>query len=289
MDTGNSTVVIPPYTVNNFGFLPNKDLEIAALVLYSTFTCVMLGLIFWKKTYFMGMLIAGGLLEIVGFITRIYETSHLDNEPVFIVSEITVLIAPTVMAAAVYALTARLMSRGKVTIPIFTPLVTKWFFLTFDVIAFFVQGGGGGVLGSAKTADGLKMGANIILGGLSVSLGVFITFLVVSLVIHIKSIKSPQNQGTDLRWTRIFYVIYFNMACFISRAFYRVFEFKDGNIYGKLSIEEKYFYTLDVMMMMFILLSWIIFHPSWFGFTSATSETNDVEMPEVKNNTQVNS
>jgi len=273
------------YQFNYFFFIPNKPLEDAALAVYCFLTVALFIMVLWKKTYFMAAMIAGGLLEIIGFAARIWETSHVDNEPVYIIYMISVLIAPTVMAAADYSLTSRLMSRGGVKIPFFTPKVTKWFFLIFDIIAFFVQGGGGGILGTAKKEADYKLGSNVILGGLAVSLGVFGTFLIVSIAIHVKSVRA--NRGSDLRWTRIFYVIYFNMCCFIARAFFRVFEFKDGNLQGDLSVQEKYFYTLDVLMMVLILFSWIIFHPSIFGFTSKEAEDGGgvpLQKIDVKNN-----
>jgi len=250
-----------------FGFKPNLGLEIAAITVYAILTVIVFYLNVKKRTFFMMPIVVGGALEIFGFAWRIWETSHFNSEAGYILYLVPVLVAPTVLAAADYSLASVVMSKGNVRIPFFTPKVTKYLFLVCDIAAFFIQGLGGSVAASAKTISVEKTGSNIVLGGLAISLAVFLIFLLLSLALQLKIHR--QHSG-DKSWMRIFYVVYVNMLCLSIRAFYRVAEFRQGSTHNKLSIDEAYFYTLDVLLMMILMFTWIPFHPSTFGLTKDT-------------------
>jgi len=249
-----------------FGFVPNKPAEYIILVVFFILFIAITALNIRHKTLFMMALTFGALLEVVAFIFRIYTTYHDLSEFGYLIYLISVLVAPTVLAAGDYSLASLVMTKGKVRICCFTPKVTKWVFLMFDLFAFVLQGLGGAVAGSAKSKSQVQTGANIILGGLAVSLLVFIIFLLLSITLHISSWKHARKQE-DNGWTRIFWVIYLNMICLTIRAFYRVAEFQGGTNDSVLSTDEAYFYILDTLMMIIVLLSWVIFHPNRFGIT----------------------
>jgi RTA1 like protein len=95
-------------------------------------------------------------------------------------------------------------------------------------------------------------------------LAVFVIFLFISVVLHLK-VRNNVDDGEDKRWTNIFFVVYLNMTCLSVRALYRVAEFAQTNYHSKLSTNEAYFYSLDVLLMIILMASWIPFHPSRFG------------------------
>eukprot|EP00026_Physarum_polycephalum_P014648 Phypoly_transcript_15186.p1 GENE.Phypoly_transcript_15186~~Phypoly_transcript_15186.p1 ORF type:complete len:283 (+),score=51.62 Phypoly_transcript_15186:82-930(+) len=273
---------LAPTVDGYFGFKPIMGLQIAALVVYSLLTATVLGLNIWKRAWFMMAIVVGGALEIFAFAWRIWETSHYNSEAGYILYLVPVLVAPTVLAAANYALAASIMIKADVRVPIFTPKVTKWVFLVCDVAAFFIQGIGGSVAGAAKTVKTAQTGSNIILGGLAISLGVFVIFLILAAALHFK-IRRQQH----VRWMNIFYVVYVNMLCLSIRAVYRVVEFAQGDYHNKISDNETYFYVLDVLLMMILIASWIPFHPSFLGLSmrdedeSAVTPMGDKEMKSV--------
>jgi RTA1 like protein len=107
-----------------FGFQPIKGLEIAALIIYCILTVLALTMNIRKKSWFMNPIVAvsppipiaqislsnssnqGGVLEIIGFAARIWETSNNQSEAGYIVYLVPVIVAPTVLAAANYSLTS---------------------------------------------------------------------------------------------------------------------------------------------------------------------------------------
>jgi len=252
-----------------FGFKPILGIEVAALVVYSILTICVLYLNVRKRTWFMMPIVVGGALEIFGFAWRIWETSNDHSEVGFILYLVPVLVAPTVLAAADYALASVVMTKANTRIRFFSPKVTKYLFLVCDIAAFLIQGMGGSIAGSAKTQKQQQLGSNIVLFGLGISLAVFIIFLFLSVGLHVKIRKSADGT-TDLRWMKIFYVVYANMTFLSIRAIYRVAEFGQKNYHNKLSDNEVYFYFLDCLLMILLIAVWVPWHPSVFGLTKDT-------------------
>jgi len=268
MNTTNST--IPHFTVpprNFFGFVPNKGLEIAVLIILVVLTIAMLIQNIRKRTWFMMPIVYGGLIEILGFSARIYTTWHTDSQNGFIIYLVPVIVAPTVLAAADYALAGPVMAKGRVRVACCTPSVSKYSFLIFDILAFLIQGFGATLVGTGKSLADVQRGSNIILGGLAISLSVFVIFLFYSIILHRRILAKIRKNGGDdefPNWTRIFWVVYFNMMMLTIRAFYRVAEFEQKGS-GQLSTNEGYFYGLDIFLMVLLMASWVVFHPSRFN------------------------
>jgi len=267
-----------------FGFYPIKGLEYAALIIFIILLLTITIQNIKHRTWFMMALSVGGLLEVVAFIFRIYTTYHPMSEAGYIIYLVSVLVAPTVLAAADYSLASLVMNRGKLSFCCFTPKVTKWVFLICDLFAFVLQGLGGAVAGSAKKLSQVHTGTHIILIGLAVSLAVFVIFLFLSMALHLAIKKRTGKTLDDHSWMRIFYVIYANMTFLTIRAFYRVAEFHSGSNRTSLSTNEAYFYVLDTLMMILVMLSWVVFHPSRFGVTKDIDlgADNGTDMDKVK-------
>lgn len=259
---------------NYFGFEPILGLEAAALAIFSILTFTILVLNVRGKTHYMTPIVVGGALEIMALAFRIV-TTYESHEIFYILYIVPVLVAPTVLAAADYALASIIMNRGGLKIPFFSVEVTKYLFLAFDIAAFSLQGVGGGLIGAAKTPSQQKIGATIILAGFALNLAIFFMFSILAIAIHVKVHRNLQilrNPNPNIRWTRIFYVIYANIACLVIRAVYRVVEFQDGNMRDDLSTNEGFFYGLDVLLMVLLMIVWIPFHPSFLGMSKDKSQ-----------------
>jgi len=223
----------------------------------------------------------GGFIEVIAYVSSTYTTENMVLGG-YIVYLVCSLVAPTVLAAADYALAGHIMVRGEARVACFTPTVTKVVFLIFDIIAFMTQGVGGVIVGDAKTLDDIRKGANIVLIGQAISLVVFVTFLAFATVLHRRIIRNVHNSGfseEERKWTRIFWVIYFNMLVLIIRAFYRIAQFHaklatppDSTLSG-----EAYVYALDTFLMIVLMISWAVFHPWRFGM-HAWREGNSIPM-----------
>jgi len=282
--TGNGT--IPDLNFNYFGYNPNKGLEYAVFVFFCVLTITICVMNIVKRTWYMMPIVYGGFIEIFGFGARIYETFNVHNEAGFICYLVAVLIAPTVLAAADYSLAGPIMSKGDVKVWCCTPRIAKYTFLICDIAAFFIQGIGGSIAGTGKSQSQVNLGSNIVLFGLSISLSVFVIFGFYSIILHRRILGKAHKRGQtkdDLKWTKIFWVIYANMILLTIRALYRVDEFKDKNPHSNLS-SEGYFYGLDIFLMLILMLTWVFFHPSKFGITSEVKKPffYDVKAVDMK-------
>jgi len=267
-DSGNGTFpAFPNIPINYFGYNPNKEMELAVLILFCICTIGILIQNIWKKTGFMTALVVGGIMEMISFAAMIYVTHNMSSMDGYIIYLVCILVAPTVLAAGDYALAGHLMTRGRARVACFTPRVTKYLFLLCDIVAFFTQAVGAVIVGSAKTLDQIKSGANIVLGGLAISLTVFVVFGIFSFVLRKRILRNLEKDGEDTRWTRIFYVVFLNMLLLAIRGLYRVAEFQQklATPPSNSLSSESFFYGFDAMLMVVLMLSWFIFHPFHFG------------------------
>jgi hypothetical protein len=105
--------------------------------------------------------------------------------------------------------------------------VTK-IFVTGDILCFFIQSGGGGMLVQAKDAGGFKMGENIILGGLILQILIFGLFVVVASIWHRKMNAQPTAAATQVPWKKYIWFLYATSLCITARNLCRVIEYAMG-------------------------------------------------------------
>lgn len=114
------------------------------------------------------------------------------------------------------------------------------------------------------------------MAGISLSLAIFVMFLVVTGYIHFHiERRMAKSENPDQRWKRIFPVLYVHMILLMIRSVFRVAEFSEG-YGGYLAVTEGYGYGLDVLMVMIVLAIWIPFNPAYLGFD------NEDEVKDVK-------
>jgi len=248
------------YQYNFYGYEPSLPGAIISAVLYGIFLLVLVILNMRFKSWFMMVVPAAGVLELIGFILR--PVAKYD-EGRYVTSLVCVYSAPTVYATADYAMISKLMLKAGVYHPIFRPKVVRWLFLAVDIFSFFIQAGGGG-LSAAKDQATSKLGAKMLLAGLSVALAVFVFFLFMLIYIVIK--MGPKRTSDEFKKPRIIFIIlFFDMILLIIRSSYRVAEFADLQYRNAISLNENLFYALDTAMMLTLNVLWIPFHPGFWG------------------------
>ena len=119
----------------------------------------------------------------------------------------------------------------------------------------------------------------MLLGGLCLSLTVFVFFLFVTFYVHMKLLRQKKEQG---RWTVIFYLLYFDMILFIIRSSYRVAEFANLQFHNSISTNETLFYTLDALEMAILNVLWIPFHPGFWDMLDTESDNGDDNAMEIQ-------
>ncbi|KAM6515788.1 hypothetical protein FALCPG4_013995 [Fusarium falciforme] len=218
-----------------------------------------------RTWYFIPFLI-GCLFETVGYVGRALsanEAPDFTKNP-YIIQSILLLLGPALYAASIYMILGRLINlldAGDLSM-----ISTRWLtgvFVTGDVLSFFAQGGGGGMLATAKDKDAVKRGENIIVGGLGIQILFFGFFMVVTLVFHLRIRRQPTQKSLEITtpWKKLLYVLYATSFLILVRSVFRVAEYVMGKD-SELQSKEFWIYIFDALLM--ALAAWLLnwFHPS---------------------------
>lgn len=249
---------------NPYGYEPSLAAAILFTILFTLTTLTHIGQTLWKRTCFMLPFILGGICEIIGYIARSISASENPgpySQTPFVVQTITIIVAPTLLAASIYMLLGRivLMLHAEDRLFIRRTWLTK-IFVSGDVISFFMQGIGAGVLASADDASSADTGKNIVVGGLFVQIVFFGLFLIAAGVFHWRmrlSVRSPATTSGEKIWKKHMGALYAVSAMIFVRSIVRVVEFLEGND-GYISTHEVFLYVFDAMIMFFgmVIMNW---------------------------------
>jgi hypothetical protein len=133
-------------------------------------------------------------------------------------------------------------------------------------------------MSSAKTASKLKLGENVIVVGLIVQIIFFGFFVFVSIVFHKRMSSSPTSAvvTVSFNWDRYMKVLYFASILIMVRCLYRVIEYIQGST-GFLQSHEYFAYIFDATLMVSVMATFILFHPSQI-FAGRHKELDETEL-----------
>lgn len=212
-----------------------------------------------------------------------------------------ILVAPPLFAASIY------MTLGRVIIGLncqeysIVPVrfLTK-IFVVGDVISFLLQCGGmcwfydvflflfvdtnffpGGGYMAAGSLSAMKIGANIVIGGLAIQLLFFGFFVVVAAVFHWRVKRNSRNishsseQGK--KWESIMWALY--AACFLIlvRSIFRVAEFVEGND-GFIMRREYLLYIFDACLMALSGIVLVVIYPGSFLGRNGSKRDSELQL-----------
>lgn len=137
--------------------------------------------------------IIGGWFEVGGYIGRVLSTIDQWLLSYYIVQTLFLLVAPALFAASIYMTLGRIIHLvdGERHSLVRAKWLTK-IFVAGDVLSFCTQGAGAGLM-SGGTADKLKTGENIVVGGLCLQILSFGLFTIVAIIFHRRILKSPTH------------------------------------------------------------------------------------------------
>lgn len=139
----------------------------------------------------------GGLFEAVGYVGRAISHAELQALIPYILQSILLLVAPALFAASIYMVFGRVVREIDCAGHFLIKL--RWLTKTFvlgDVISFFMQAGGGGIIAKGNATTG-KL---IIVLGLIVQLAFFALFIIVMTTIQVRVTKRPSITAVQLRY-----------------------------------------------------------------------------------------
>lgn len=203
----------------------------------------------------------------------------------YVGQELLLLLAPSLFSASIYMILGRIIRlvHGDSRSLIRPSWLTK-IFVTGDVLSFFIQSGGGGMMASAKSASNVSLGNKVIVIGLIVQLVFFGFFIIVSMVFHLRMRSSPTPVSLSISppWFTYMRVLYAASVFVMVRSIYRVVEYVQGND-GVLQQHEVYLYIFDAVLMLLCCLLFNIMHPSRILSNRQLYDKMDADQIEMLN------
>lgn len=213
----------------------------------------------FRTKYFIPMVI-GGIFEVAGFVLRILSSRNPGSIILYAAQQVLLLVAPLLFAASMYMTLPKLLKY--LCSQEVCPIRLSWFskiFLTGDIAAFLLQ-----LLGSGMQAsDGMRdIGRIIAIVGLVIQLAFFGAYACVVAWCDFSLYRSKRHlmSGGAYQWRTLIWAIYITSGLILMRSCFRFAEFLDG-FEGKLRNQEIYFYLLDMLPMLLLLLVFSVVHP----------------------------
>ncbi|KAJ8066608.1 hypothetical protein OCU04_005655 [Sclerotinia nivalis] len=249
-----------------YHYNPSTAAALIFIILFGITAIVHIFQLITKRTWYFIPFIIGGLFEFVGYIGRLMSSrqayGHWTVGP-YIIQSLLILLAPAFFAASIYMVLGRIivLTDGEQYSVIRARWLTK-IFVTGDVLSFLMQSSGGGMLASTKTASGVKMGENIITGGLVVQVLFFAFFLVTAGVFHFRITKgNGGSSASAVPWQQYLMILYLASTFIMIRSLFRIVEYVQGND-GYLLSTETYIYIFDATLMFIVMVIFNVRHPS---------------------------
>lgn len=116
---------------------------------------------------FLGGMFGGLVLEIIGYVGRIQMHSNPFTDSPFLMSLVTLTIAPAFLSASIYLCLSRIVVVYGEDLSRFRPRTYTLIFISCDFISLVLQAAGGAIASGANAPSQDQMGINIMIAGLS--------------------------------------------------------------------------------------------------------------------------
>ncbi|KAH8177491.1 RTA1 like protein [Sarocladium implicatum] len=251
----------PAFDFRLYRYTPSLPAAIVSAVVFAALTSFHTWRILRARSYYFTAFTVGGLFQAIGYCGRIW--SHYDELAIggFVIQAILILVAPALYAASIYMILGRIIRA--VQAESLSPIPVKWLtkiFVAGDVVAFTLQGGGGGIQ-AAGTLDLYELGEKIIIVGLFVQIVVFSIFVVTSFTVHNRLRKMPTQAAIEktVPWQRHLFALYATSLLILVRSAFRVVEYLQGNG-GYLISHEIFLYIFDTVLMAAVMIVFAIWY-----------------------------
>ncbi|KAJ6184211.1 hypothetical protein N7519_005512 [Penicillium mononematosum] len=249
--------------MGSYDYIPSVPAAVVSIVLFGISTVLHCWQMLRGRTWFFIAFIFGGIFEVVGYTARVVSSKEYPNYtiPPLAIQAVLVLVAPSLLAASIYMELGRIMivTGGEHLSPIRRSWLTK-IFVVGDVISFFIQAGGAGMLVKASTAE---KGGNVIKVGLIIQIIFFGLFIITSIVFHVKLVKNGSRvlQQRQVPWKKHQTALYIGSLLIFVRSIFRYIEYNQG-ISGTLLQHEFYSYVFDAALMLLVMVAFNVVHPA---------------------------
>ncbi|OBT61162.1 hypothetical protein VE03_09447 [Pseudogymnoascus sp. 23342-1-I1] len=243
-------------------YLPSTPAAAIFAILFAVATAAHFWRLIKTRAWFCLAFTLGTLFEVIGFAARAAAHDRTDALMPYIIQNLFILLPPALFAASIYMTLGRIINAvNGGHLSVIRPNWLTKIFVGGDVFSFMVQGGGGGMMAGGNP-DRVKLGENMILGGLGIQLIMFGLFWLTAVLFHLKIRKNPTTESytIDARWEQYLAMLYMVSALIMIRSIFRVAEYVMGSD-GYLLENEWTLYVFDATLMVFVTALFYWRHP----------------------------
>jgi hypothetical protein len=179
----------------------------------------------------------------------------------YVTQSVLLLVAPALFAASIYMTLGRIIRcvKGEKRSIIRVNWLTKLFVIG-DVLSFFVQGGGAGMIVTGKNA---KLGENVVVAGLFIQITNVWSVIIMAVIFHTRMYWNPTTESFNVEalWKQTLYMLYGVSVLIMVRSIFRVTEYLLGQDGYPLTHEWK-LYIFDALLMLTIMVGFYFRYPS---------------------------
>lgn len=256
--------------LNAYGFVPDLGANLAGCILFGLITAAQFILgIMTREFFFWSMWVITGGLEIYGYVCRVISHYNPDNSLACYKGQlIGLMFAPVFMAAGLYYQLGVMVTIYGLQYSLMSPKLYTIIFTSLDVVALFIQGGGGGVA-AAQTGGTADTGRWIMVAGIIFQVIVLTTFIFMFMYVHYKIQFKGSEEDWDPNYLRqrqrpLFKywipAVYVSLLFLEIRSIYRIVELAEGWD-GELTTTQGYFLVLDGLMIFLGMLALTVVYP----------------------------
>ncbi|KAL0937485.1 parasitic phase-specific protein psp-1 [Colletotrichum truncatum] len=213
---------------------------------------------------FMGSMISGCVLEIVGYVGRLLIYDNPFDFQGFLMQIICITVAPVFFSAAIYVLLSQ-TSRHRInhldpSLSRVKPKLFYWIFIPADIVSLILQAVGGAMSSVSTTKEAVDRGVNISLAGL-----VFQVFslLVFSALFADYMIRYSRSMGrTKMSGKLKLFLLFLGLSTFfiLLRCVYRIVELHEG-YFSHWFRDQPLFIALESSVMVIAVFCLNVGHP----------------------------
>ncbi|CCT69889.1 related to phospholipid-translocating ATPase [Fusarium fujikuroi] len=236
------------------------------------------------KTWgFMASMMAGCILEIIGYIGRLIIHDNPFDFIGFLLQIIMITIAPVFFSAAIYVLLSQVINFVDPSVSRFSPKYFYWIFIPSDIISLILQAVGGAVSVVSTAQEDVKTGEDVSIAGLVFQVVTLLCFVALFIDYVIRASKSPARYRLTKPILTFLFFLFLSTIFILIRCGYRIAEL-NGGYFSAIFRDEGLYIALESCMMCIAVLLLNAGHPG-YAFKETPEFTKEMDQMDQDDNT----
>ncbi|KAF5571902.1 phospholipid-translocating ATPase [Fusarium phyllophilum] len=236
------------------------------------------------KTWgFMASMMAGCILEIIGYIGRLIIHDNPFDFIGFLLQIIMITIAPVFFSAAIYVLLSQVINFVDPNVSRFSPKYFYWIFIPVDIISLILQAVGGAISVVSTAQDDVKIGEDISIAGLVFQVVTLLWFVALFIDYVIRASKSPARYRLTKPILTFLFFLFLSTIFILIRCGYRIAEL-NGGYFSAIFRDEGLYIALESCMMCIAVLLLNAGHPG-YAFKETPEFTKEMDQMDQDDST----